>query len=38
LILIHVVAVIRAEISGEGTLVSAMLSGKKYLPRKPEDL
>lgn len=38
LILIHVVAVIRAETRGEGTLISAMFSGKKHLPRKPEDL
>jgi cytochrome b len=37
LILVHVVAVIRAEARGEGTLVSAMFSGKKYLPREPED-
>jgi Ni/Fe-hydrogenase 1 B-type cytochrome subunit len=38
LILIHVIAVIRAETSGEGTLISAMFSGKKHLSRKPEDL
>jgi Ni/Fe-hydrogenase 1 B-type cytochrome subunit len=37
LILIHVVAVIRAERAGEGTLISAMFSGKKHLPREPAD-
>lgn len=37
LVLLHIVAVIRAESSGEGTLISAMFSGKKYLPREPED-
>jgi len=37
LILLHLVAVIRADAGGEGTLISAMFSGKKYLPRKPED-
>lgn len=37
LILIHVVAVIRAERAGEGTLISAMFSGKKHLPHKPAD-
>jgi len=36
-ILLHLIAVIRAESSGEGTLVSAMFSGKKHLPREPED-
>jgi len=38
LILVHIVAVIRAETNGEGTLISAMFSGRKHLPRKPEDL
>ena len=38
LILIHLIAVIGAEIKGEGTLVSAMFSGKKHLPREPQDL
>ena len=38
LILIHVVAVIRSEISGGGTLISAMFTGKKHLSREPEDL
>jgi Ni/Fe-hydrogenase 1 B-type cytochrome subunit len=37
LILIHVIAVIRTEISGNGSLISAMFSGKKYLPREPVD-
>jgi Ni/Fe-hydrogenase 1 B-type cytochrome subunit len=37
LILIHVVAIIRAERAGEGTLISAMFSGKKHLPREPAD-
>lgn len=37
LILIHIIAVIRAESSGQGTLVSAMFSGRKYLPRPPAD-
>jgi cytochrome b len=37
LILIHLIAVIRVESSGGGTLVSAMFSGKKHLPREPED-
>lgn len=38
LILVHVTAVIRAESTGSGTLVSAMFSGRKHLPREPEDL
>ncbi|MGA9573884.1 MAG: cytochrome b/b6 domain-containing protein [Lysobacterales bacterium] len=37
MILIHIIAVIRVEIGGEGTLISAMFSGKKYLPRAPAD-
>ena len=37
MILLHLVAVIRVESAGEGTLVSAMFSGKKYLPREPAD-
>jgi cytochrome b len=37
LILLHIIAVIRAENRGEGTLVSAMFSGKKHLSREPED-
>lgn len=37
LILLHVIAVIRADASGEGTLISAMFSGKKHLPREPGD-
>ena len=38
LILLHVVVVIRTDAGGQGTLVSSMFSGKKYLPREPEDL
>jgi Ni/Fe-hydrogenase 1 B-type cytochrome subunit len=38
LILIHVVAVIRADTGGQGTLISSMFTGKKHLPREPEDL
>jgi len=37
LILVHLVAVIRAESGGEGTLISAMFSGKKHLPSEPAD-
>ena len=37
LIFAHLVAVIRADAGGEGTLISAMFSGKKYLPHEPED-
>ena len=38
MVLLHIVAVIRAERGGEGTLISAMFSGKKHLPRPPADL
>ena len=38
LILLHIIAVLRVEASGNGTVVSAMFSGKKYLPREPEDI
>ena len=38
LILVHLVAVIRADAGGEGTLISAMFSGEKHLPRPPQDL
>lgn len=38
LILVHLVAVIRADAKGEGTLISSMFTGKKHLPREPEDL
>lgn len=38
LILVHLIAVIRADAGGEGTLISAMFSGKKHLPREPQDL
>jgi len=37
LILVHLIAVIGAERRGHGTLVSAMFSGKKHLPRAPVD-
>jgi cytochrome b len=37
MILVHLVAVIRVELAGDGTLISAMFSGKKYLPREPSD-
>jgi len=37
LILIHLIAVIRADSGGEGTLISAMFSGKKHLPSEPAD-
>ena len=38
MVLIHVVAVIRLDSGGQGTLISAMFSGKKHLPREPVDL
>jgi len=38
MILLHVGAVIRLDSSGQGTLISAMFTGKKHLPREPEDL
>jgi len=38
LIVIHLVAVIGADSKGQGTLISAMFTGKKHLPGKPEDL
>ena len=37
LILLHIVAVIRTESTGESTMISAMFSGKKHLPREPAD-
>jgi Ni/Fe-hydrogenase 1 B-type cytochrome subunit len=37
LILVHIIAVIRVERSGQGTLISAMFSGKKHLTRPPVD-
>jgi len=37
MILVHLVAVTRTETGGQGTIVSSMFSGKKYLPREPED-
>lgn len=38
MVLLHLIAVIRAETGGQGTLISAMFSGKKHLSQKPEDL
>lgn len=38
LVFLHIFAVTRAEARGEGTLVSAMFSGKKQLSREPQDL
>ena len=37
LILVHLIVVIRTDSAGEGTLISAMFSGKKHLPREPVD-
>ncbi len=37
LLLLHILAVVRAEISEGGGLISAMVSGKKVLSREPED-
>jgi cytochrome b len=37
LILVHLVAVIRTETIGGGSIIAAMFSGKKYLPAEPED-
>jgi len=37
LILLHVIAVIRADARGQGTLISAMFSGNKHLQRIPQD-
>lgn len=38
LVFIHIIAVIRADAGDQGTLISAMFSGKKHLPREPDDL
>jgi cytochrome b len=38
LILVHIIIVIRTDASGQGTLISSMFTGKKHLPREPEDL
>ncbi len=38
LVFLHIFAVARAEARGEGTLISAMFSGKKHLPSEPEDI
>ena len=37
LILVHIIAVIRTDSGGQGTLISAMFSGRKDLPRPPVD-
>jgi len=37
MILLHVVVVVRADAGDHGTLISAMFSGKKHLPREPVD-
>lgn len=37
LIAVHLFNVIKADARGHGTLISAMFSGKKHLPREPED-
>ena len=37
LILLHIITVIRTDSKGHGTLISAMFTGKKHLPRKPQD-
>jgi len=38
MILLHIIAVVRAEITEEGGLVTAMINGRKVLSGKPEDL
>jgi len=38
IILLHIIAVVRAEITEGGGLISAMFSGRKTLAKKPEDL
>ena len=37
LIIVHIAAVIRSEIKSGGSLISAMFTGRKILPKKPED-
>lgn len=37
LIVVHLFNVIKADARGHGTLISAMFSGKKHLPREPQD-
>ncbi len=37
MIVLHIAAVIRAEIKEGGTIISAMFTGKKYLHEKPHD-
>jgi len=38
MILLHIIAVVRAEITEGGSLISAMVSGRKTLSKQPEDL
>jgi Ni/Fe-hydrogenase 1 B-type cytochrome subunit len=38
LIFVHIIAVIRTDSRGHGTIISAMFSGKKHLPSEPEDV
>lgn len=35
---LHIAVIIRLDSRGDGTLISAMFSGRKFLPREPEDL
>ena len=37
LIIVHIAAVVRAEIKEKDTLVSSMISGRKLIAGKPED-
>jgi len=38
MILLHIIAVVRAEITEGGSLISAMVSGRKTLSKPPEDI
>jgi len=38
MILLHIIAVVRAEITEDGSLISAMVSGRKTLSKPPEDI
>ena len=35
--MIHIIAVVRAEVKEEDNIVSSMISGKKLISGKPED-
>ena len=37
MIVLHIAAVVRAEIKEGGSIISAMFTGKKYLPENPHD-